>query len=337
MSEVFATGLGMPETPVRLPDGSWLLVEMSAERGCITQLSPDGRIARTICRTGRPNGVRPGAGALWVAETGSKPALLRVSMEGEMLTWMTSAGERPFLFPNDLCFGPQGKLYMTDSGVPHCVWDNTPPAEIDRLEFDGRVYQIDLRTRSAAILDDGLRFANGLALDSTGRNLFVNETLTGVIYHYDLGAKNVRRSRQEFANVLAPGVEAELQGPDGMAFGADGRLYVAVLGQGDVTVVEPSGAIAWRMTTQGSLPTNVAFGAPGERRLYVTEIEFGRVERLIVDTDVAPEPDGSSGVPQPVTRGRVEGMQPPGGDVHVDDGAFARGAPALSSQDQTLL
>jgi hypothetical protein len=61
VSVVFADGLGMPETPVRLPDGSWLVVEMSAERGCLTELSPDGEIKRTICRTAcRPkDGTRP--------------------------------------------------------------------------------------------------------------------------------------------------------------------------------------------------------------------------------------------------------------------------------------
>ena len=69
-----------------------------------------------------------------------------------------------------------------------------------------------------------------------------------------------------------------------MAFGADGNLYVAMLGQGDVTVVRPSGTIAARLPTKGRNPTNVAFGGAGERRLYVTEIEFGRVELLEVDT-----------------------------------------------------
>jgi gluconolactonase len=289
MSEVFASGLGMPETPVRLSDGSWLLVEMSSDRGCVTQLSPDGTIARIICRTGRPNGVRSGAGALWVAESGSEPALLRVSMEGESSTWVTSADGRPFLFPNDLCFGRKGELYMTDSGIPRHVWDSVPSAELDDLDFDGRVYRIDVHARTAEILDDGLRFANGLALDPTGRSLLVNETITGAIYRYDLSAGDVGESRQLFANVLAPDVEADLQGPDGMAFGADGRLYVAMFGQGDVTVVEPSGAIACRLPTEGRLPTNVAFGARGEKRLYVTEIEFGCLERLEVDTAAAPD------------------------------------------------
>ena len=284
---MFATGLGMPETPVRLPDGSWLVVEMSPERGCVTQLTPDGGIARVIRRTGRPNGVRAGAEALWVAETSEPPALLRLSMEGEISTSLTTADGRPFLFPNDLCFGRGGELYMTDSGIPAAEWAAVDAADCYRVRCDGRLYRIDLERRIASILDDGLQFANGIALDPSGRGIFVSETLTGEIYRYDLAARDIGRSRLRFTNVVIPHARKELRGPDGMAFGADGRLYVAVLGQGDVTIVESSGAVAGRLPTRGSQPTNVAFGAPGERRLYVTEIEFGQIEMLQVDTEGA--------------------------------------------------
>jgi hypothetical protein len=33
------------------------------------------------------------------------------------------------------------------------------------------------------------------------------------------------------------------------------------------------------------LPTNVAFGRPGEQKIYVTEDEFGRVEIFEVGTE----------------------------------------------------
>jgi gluconolactonase len=276
----FATGLGMPETPVQLPDGSWLVVEMSPERGCVTQLTATGEVARVIARTGRPNGVRAVGNTLWVAESGPRPALLRVSMTGEIASWVTQAEGRPFLFPNDLCVGPDGALYMTDSGISHEQWAATPPRGRFGLEFDGRVYRVDLRARRATILDDGLRFANGIAIGPEGRSLYVSETLTGAVYRYRLSAGDAGRSRDLFANVLAPDVDVPLRGPDGMTFGADGRLYVAMLGQGDVTVVDPAGAIVGRLPTCGTDPTNVAFAADDHRRLYVTEIALGQIEVL---------------------------------------------------------
>ena len=70
-----------------------------------------------------------------------------------------------------------------------------------------------------------------------------------------------------------------------MAFGADGNLYVAVHGQGDVTVPSLEGDVVRRIETTGRQPTNVAFGRPGEQRIYVTEVEFGRSEAFEVETE----------------------------------------------------
>ena len=53
---VFADGLQNPEGPVALADGSWLIVDGGAERGCVTHLSPEG-VRHEIKKTGRPNGL----------------------------------------------------------------------------------------------------------------------------------------------------------------------------------------------------------------------------------------------------------------------------------------
>jgi len=53
-TQVFATGLSAPEGPVALQDGSWLVVEGGAERGCVTNISADGETKRVIKKTGRP-------------------------------------------------------------------------------------------------------------------------------------------------------------------------------------------------------------------------------------------------------------------------------------------
>ena len=95
-------------------------------------------------------------------------------------------------------------------------------------------------------------------------------------------------AREDFGNVIDPNAPDGHKGPDGMAFGQDGKLYVAVYGQGDVTVLGADGRVADRIRTAGRLPTNVAFGAPGEKKIYVTEVELGQVEVFDVDTDGLP-------------------------------------------------
>ena len=76
-----------------------------------------------------------------------------------------------------------------------------------------------------------------------------------------------------------------MKGPDGMKFGVNGKLYVTVFGQGDVTVLAPDGSVAERIKTAGVLPTNLAFGPPGSQQIYVTEDEFGTLEVFDVGTD----------------------------------------------------
>jgi gluconolactonase len=203
--------------------------------------------------------------------------------------FLTECNGEPFLFPNDLAFGPDGMLYMTDSGilVTELASAGEPKADFMNLPYDGRVYKIDVKRKRSEKLDSGIRFTNGIAFDSGG-NLYVNETLTGTVYRYKRKGGRIVGHREEFGNVIAPGGPEGLKGPDGMKFGANGNLYVAVYGQGDVTVLGKDGAVIERIKTGGRFPSNLAFGPSGEKKIYVTEGELGALEVLEVDTDGLP-------------------------------------------------
>ena len=283
---IFASGLRVPEGPVLLPDGSWLVVEMGSDRGCVTHLSPDGQTKHMIARTGRPNGLAVDKqGFIWVAESHT-PSLLRLTMDGKAEVVATECNKEPFLFPNDLCFGPDGALYMTDSGILYQDFAGGGKIRPDYMDarIDGRIYRVDVRSMDVRKLDSAIRFANGIAF-GPDQNLYVAETLTGAIYRYPWRNGEIIGAREVFGNVLDPAGPEGYRGPDGMAFGADGSLYVTVFGQGDVTVLERDGRVVERIRTSGWKPTNVAFGPSGERRIYVTEIEFGQMETFGVTTD----------------------------------------------------
>lgn len=290
---IFVDGLGAPETPRLLPDQSWLVVEMAPHRGGVTRISADGSHVELIARTGTPNGLCPAYdGTIWVAETHPHPALMRVTLAGAAEVFVDRWGGAGFLLPNDLCFGPDGLLYLTDSGILMAEWAPGGALRDDwaTAPFDGKVFRIDTATGHVDALDRGLKFPNGIAIGPDGL-LYVNEMITGAVYRYDLGG---RPRRETFGNVLRPDWDGGFRGPDGMAFGADGRLYCTVYGQADVTVLGHDGEVVDRIATEGTAPTNVAFGPGGEHRIYVTEHELGRIEVFDVPTPGLPLHDGRS-------------------------------------------
>jgi len=285
---IFAEGLDHPEGPVLLPDRSWLVVEMGLERGCVTHISTDGKSKRVIAKTGRPNGLAvDNGGTIWVAESVNPPSLLRMTMDGHFEVVMTECEGEPFVFPNDLVFGPDGALYMTDSGIPYPEWSKRR-ADYRTVQPDGRVYRIDLSSRAATELDSGILFTNGIVF-GPDMALYVNETLTGDVFRYRWEGGQIRPEREVLTNVIDPEAPDDVfKGTDGMAFGRDGRLYVTVFGQGDVTVLEQDGTLVQRLPLEGKSPTNIAFGPPGEKKIYVTEQGVGRMEVLDVDTEGLP-------------------------------------------------
>ncbi len=152
------------------------------------------------------------------------------------------------------------------------------------IRYDGRVYRVEPGTGAVSLIDEGLKFTNGVAFGPDDR-LYINETLTGDILRYDWRDGKISGPPELFGNVVRPDSPAGWKGPDGMAFDESGLLYIAVFGQGDITVLGKSGEVDQRISTHGRLPTNVAFALPGERRIHVTEYEYGQMETFASAVD----------------------------------------------------
>lgn len=285
---IFHDGLGEPEGPVLLTDGSWGVVEMSPETGHVSIVSADGSSKRIVTKTGRPNGmVLDSLGTLWVAESMNPPSLLRITEDESSEIILTGGDGLEFLFPNDLAFGPDGALYMTDSGVHRPSFQKAREEGRTDYPMDGRVFRIDLQSRSATVLDTGLQFANGLAfgLDSA---LYVTTTSDGLLHRYEWNNDGSLGTRQTFADLVDRSQPPGFTGGDGFAVAENGNLYCAVVGQSNVTVVDSQGAIVERIPVGGEQPTNVAFGPTGSGDIYVTVKDAGTLERHHVGVDGLP-------------------------------------------------
>ncbi|WP_444898327.1 SMP-30/gluconolactonase/LRE family protein [Microbulbifer sp. VAAC004] len=267
-----------PEGPVCLPDGQVFVAEMSSARNCVSRIDIRGGYHQVGHPGWRPNGMAiDGDGNFWIAGGGGKK-LVRMRPDGTVLNIYEGPAERPYLWPNDLVFGRNGLLYMTDSGIDpdSFVEGQAIRPDFRKCDYDGRVFEIDPRNgRVLRLVDTGLLFPNGIAFDADDL-LHVAETLTGNIYRYDLSS-SVPGESELFGNVNL-GSPEEFIGPDGMAFGDDGRLYCAVFGQGDVSVLDHDGRVAERISTCGKRPTNIAFCEDQKGGAVVTVLDAGCLE-----------------------------------------------------------
>ena len=244
-AERIVAGVGFAEGPVCLPDGRLLFcdcnrgalyvlaegeVSLYARTGgspASALLAPDGAILVT------QYGNVPGSG-----DTSAIPGIERITEHGTPAVMCRSVAGVTLAAPNDLIFGPDGRLYFTDSGT------ETAPGRIFAWSADGPGELL-------FTLDYG--FINGIAFDIEDR-LVWTETYT----------RRVCRMENGRPTVLCVLPEDHL--PDGLAVAADGRLFVATLTSGGVTVLSPDGGLIGHIAV-ADRPTNCAFSGA---TLFVT-------------------------------------------------------------------
>jgi sugar lactone lactonase YvrE len=72
-------------------------------------------------------------------------------------------------------------------------------------------------------------------------------------------------------------------GFDGMRCDVDGNLYITRYGKGTVVVLSPQGKVLREVEVLGQKPSNLCFGGPDGRTVYVTEVEHGRLVQFRTD------------------------------------------------------
>jgi gluconolactonase len=253
-------GYDSPEGPAfdragRLHFVNWLA-------SSIVRLEADGSAAEWFNTGGIPAGLAfHRDGSLYVADEGDAiHGVLRLTPERERTMVADSYEGRPLNGANDLVFDASGVLYFSD---PWRSSLENPVGGFYRLFPDGRIEQIDT----------GLAFPNGVALAPDGSAAYLAETWTNAVHRYAIGPDGAIGPRRLWARLEGR------PGPDGMAFDAEGYLWIAHYGEGTVDVLDPAGRTVERFPTPGGKPTNVAFGGPDRRTLVLTEVETGAVYR----------------------------------------------------------
>ena len=259
--EVVASGLEFPEGPVWREDGELVFTEI--EGGVVSRWSAAGGVERVATTGGGPNGAALGPdGALYVTQNGGMTpearvtaGIQRVGPDGDVALVLTSVAGLELDGPNDLAFGPDGRLWFTD---PRGVAD---PARNDR---PGRLFAVDLASgEGELVLELGPVFPNGIAFLADGSLVWTESFSRRVMTLAD--------GRPELVVELP-----ERHAPDGLCVGEDGRLYVATTFAHCVSVVE-GGEIVEKLVCGDGMVTNCCFGGTD---LYVTESRRGTIWRF---------------------------------------------------------
>jgi gluconolactonase len=264
-----ATGFDSTEGPAFDRSGNLFFVNWLSSQ--ILKRTPDGEVSEFFNTGGIPAGLafHPD-GSLWVADEGDDiHGILRITPDGAGAVVVNSYNGSPLNGANDLVFDRNGLLYFSDP------WGSNAETLIGgfyRYYPDGRLEQID----------SGLAFPNGVALNRDESAVYLAETYRNRILRYPIDSDGGIGPAEHWADTALP------SGPDGMAFDAEGRLFVAHYGAGQIDVHDPNGNLVDAIAVPGTSPTNVAFGGPDRNHLVVTEIESASVYQFELNVSGQP-------------------------------------------------
>ncbi|CAI5465310.1 unnamed protein product [Closterium sp. Yama58-4] len=219
-----------------------------------------------IC--GRPLGLRfhPVTGELYFAD--AYFGVFKVGRQGGLAQpVVTRVDGRPLLFANDLDIAASdenGTLYFTDTSTRFHRRDYY--VAIVEGRADGRLVQVDLATGRAAVLVDGLAFANGVALSRDKSFLVFCETTSLRCHRYWLRG---HKAGTHEVFVELPGM------PDNVRRNPRGRFWIAVHSRRKL-LLDMVARRPWLRSLFLSLPISISTA----HRLSV-----GRPNGIIVEVD----------------------------------------------------
>ncbi|WP_245322709.1 SMP-30/gluconolactonase/LRE family protein [Bradyrhizobium valentinum] len=208
---------------------------------------------------------------------------IRVDRQGRMYiadfkkhnVWVIAPGETApriyfhsdqFNQPNDLAIAADGTLYASDprfaSPSGGQIWRITRGAD------DKGRGEVMSSTRRLGV-------TNGIDLSPDGATLYVSESNSRQVWAYRLDGSKLLNPRlvRGFADFEV----------DGLRTDASGRIYLARLSAGTIAIIAPDGSLEREVPLRGKQPTNLTFGGPDGRTVFVTQKEGRFIEAFRVD------------------------------------------------------
>ena len=242
-------------------DANGLLYVTDIPHGRVFTVDPRGKWRLVVEYDGWPNGLKiDSTGRIFIADY--RRGILQLepksgALEPVVDTWRSES----FKGVNDLCFASNGDLYFTDQG------------QTGLQDPSGRVFRWRSGEGLTCLLDTAPS-PNGICLNADESQLYVAMTRGNAVWRVPLMADG-GTSKVGLYLQMSGGI-----GPDGMALDSEGGLAVA-----------HPGTTMWRFDrfglrthyaafAQALFITNLAYGGPGLRDLYLVDSRRGEVLRV---------------------------------------------------------
>jgi gluconolactonase len=205
-------------------------------------------------------------GRLLTCEGGNR-RVSRTEPDGTLTTIADRYQGKRLNSPNDVVVKSDGSVWFTDPsyGVDEAKFGGGGAAEIGAQN----VYRVDPRSGEVSLVSDEFVQPNGLAFSPDERRLYVAETggthvkdLPFVLRVYDVSADGHRLSNGRLFATCSPGVF------DGFRLDEQGNVWTS--GGKGVHCYTPDGDWIGSILIGGQQITNLVFGGPGRRRLFIT-------------------------------------------------------------------
>lgn len=250
------------EGPAFDRQGNLLVVDIPLGR--IFRISPEGKWTLVVQYDGWPNGMKLHRdGRAFIADY-KRGLMVLDPNTGKLETRLETAYSEGFKGLNDLHFGLKGDLYFTDQGQTGIA---DPTGRVFRLRASGALDRLATNVPSP----------NGITLSSHEHQLYVAVTRSQQIWRLPLMADG---------NPSKTGVAIQLSGghagPDGIEMDAEDGIVVCHVGVGvwrfDANFL-PTHLIR---SDKNRFLTNMAFGGPDLKTLYITDSLTGEIMRAKV-------------------------------------------------------